>query len=99
MKNWIWIVVLVAVATALGADKAKKPKGVFSMLKVGQAVSLKDHESAYSLSFLDDEIPLSHTVIEVGEDYVVVRDIAGVKDVVVPAYSLKAVEKVRVKLK
>jgi hypothetical protein len=40
MKNWIWIVVLVAVATALGAQDAKKPKGMFSMLKVGQAVTV-----------------------------------------------------------
>jgi len=42
MKNWIWIVVVIVVATALGADNAKKPKGVFSMLKVGQAVTVRD---------------------------------------------------------
>ena len=41
MRNdWIWIVVVVAVATALGAQNAKKSKGVFSMLKVGQAVTV-----------------------------------------------------------
>ena len=98
MKNWIWIVVVVAVATALGAQNAKKPQGVFSMLKVGQSVNLKDHGSAYSLSFIEPEVPLGHTVVEVGEDYVVVRDIAGVKDVVVPVYSVKAIEKVRTKV-
>jgi len=98
MKNWIWIVVLIAVATALGAQNAQKPKGVFSMLKVGQAVSLKDHGSAYSISFTEPEVPLGHSVIEVGEDYVVVRDITGVKDVVVPVYAVKAIEKVRTKL-
>ena len=89
---------MVAVATAIGADNAKKPKGVFSMLKVGQAVSLKDHGSAYSLSFLEPAVPLGHTVIEIAEDYIVLRDIAGVKDVVVPVYSVKFVERVRVKL-
>ena len=98
MKNWIWIVVLIAVATALGAQNAQKPKGVFSMLNVGQAVSLKDHGSAYSISFTEPEVPLGHSVIEVGEDYVVVRDITGVKDVVVPVYAVKAIEKVRTKL-
>ncbi len=98
MKNWMWLVVVVAVATALGAQDAKKPKGLFSTLKVGQSVNLKDEGAAYSLSFMEPEVPLGHTVIEVGEDYVVLRDIAGVKDVVVPVFSLKAVEKVRVKL-
>ena len=68
------------------------------MLKVGQAVSLKDERSAYTISFIEPEVPLSHTVIEIGEDYVVLRDIAGVKDVVVPVFAVKAVEKVRTKL-
>ncbi|MEO2036970.1 MAG: hypothetical protein ABGZ35_33265 [Planctomycetaceae bacterium] len=98
MKNWMWIVVLIAVATALGAQSAKNPKGVFSMIKLGQAVNLKDQGAAYSISFMEPEVPLGHTVVEIGEDYVVVRDIAGVKDVVVPVYSLKSVEKVRTKL-
>jgi len=98
MKKWIWIVVVVAVVTALGAQDSKKPKGIFSMLKVGQAVSLKDEGAAYSISFMESEVPLGHTVVEIGEDYVVLRDISGVKDVVVPVYSLKSVEKVRVKV-
>ena len=86
MKNWIWIVVVIVVATALGAQDAKKPKGVFSMLEVGQAVSLKDEGSAYSISFLEPEIPLSHTVVEIGENYVVVREIAGITETWVPVY-------------
>lgn len=96
MKNWMWILVVVAISTALGAQNAKKPKGVFSMLKVGQAVNLKDEGSAYSISYIEPEVPLAHTVIEIGEDYVVLRDIAGVKDVMVPVYAVKSVEKVRV---
>ena len=51
------------------------------MLKVGQAVNLKDHGAAYSLSFIEPEVPLSHTVVEIGEDYVVVRDIVGADEV------------------
>ena len=98
MKKWIRVVVLVAVAMALGADNARNPRGVFSMLKVGQAVSLKDEGSAYSISFLETEVPLGHTVIEIGDDYIVVRDIAGVKDVVVPVYAVKSVDKVRTKI-
>ena len=68
------------------------------MLKFGQTVNLKDHGSAYSIGFAEPEVPLSHTVVEIRQDYVVVRDISGVKDVVVPVYSVKALEKVRVKV-
>ena len=98
MKNWIWIFVLVAVATAVEAQDAKKRKGVFSMLKVGQAVSLKDEESAYSISFIEPEVLLGHTVVEVGDDFVVVRDIAGITETTVSVYSVKSVEKVKTKL-
>ena len=98
MRNWIWIVVVLAVVTALGAKNVKKPGGVFSMLKVGQAVNLKDEGAAYSLGFIEPEVPQSHTVIEIGEDYVVLRDIIGVKETTVPVFSLKGIEKVRLKL-
>jgi hypothetical protein len=78
--------------------KATTVDSVFSMLKVGQTVSLKGEGAAYILSFIEPEVPLGHTVVEIGENYVVVRDITGVMDVVVPVYSVKAVEKVRTKL-
>ena len=61
-------------------------------------MSSKDEGTAYSISFLEPDVPLGHTVIEIAEDFVVVRDIAGVKDVVVPVFAVKAVEKVRTKL-
>ena len=98
MKHWILILGLIAVGTALGAQNLPMPKSYFSMLIVGQAVNLNDHGATYSLSVFEDDGPLSHTIVEVGEDYVVVRDIAGVTDSVVPVYSIKAVEPVRTKL-
>lgn len=98
MRNWIGLVVIVAlVAAALGADEARKPKGVFSALKVGQAVSLKDEGSAFTITFFEPELPQSHKVIEVGNDYIVVRDIAGISDTMVPIYSVKGIVKVRTK--
>jgi len=46
-RNWIYLGVVVAlVAAAIGADEAKKPKGVFAGLKVGQSLSVKDEGSA-----------------------------------------------------
>lgn len=98
MKHWILIVSLIAVVTTLSAQNAPNPKSVFSILKVGQAVNLKDHGSAYSLSIIEDEVPLSHTVVEVGVNYVVVRDIAGVTDSVVPVNAVKAIERVKTRV-
>jgi len=49
-------------------------------------------------SYHEKEIVLSHTVVEFGEDYVVVKDSSDVKDVVVPVYTVKAAEKVQAKL-
>ena len=99
MKNWILIVGLITVGTALGAQDVEKPRSMFSMLKVGQAVNLSDHGSAYSLRiFEEDNVPLSHTVIEIGEDFIVVRDIAEVTDSIVPLYSIKAIERVRMQI-
>jgi hypothetical protein len=102
MRNWTWLVVAIAVLTlssSLAVEAPKKPKGVFSSLKVGQPVTLKDVGAGYSLSFFEEGLPLTHTVVEIGEDYVVVRDIAGVTDAIVPVYSLKGIVKTRSKLK
>ena len=82
---------------ALGADEIKKPKGVFSSLKVGQSVTLKDEGTGFTLSFFDEELPLAHKVVEFGVDYVVVRDVVGVKESVIPVYAVKAIVKVRTK--
>ncbi len=96
LRYWFGLVVIVAlVAAAIGADEAKKPKGVFSALRVGQSVSLKDEGSAFSITFFDPELLQSHKVIEVGNDYVVLRDIARISDTMIPIYSVKGVVKVR----
>jgi hypothetical protein len=56
--------------------------------------TLKDKGATYSISLIEPEVALRHTVLEIGDDYVVLREIAGVKDIVVPVYSVKAFEKV-----
>jgi hypothetical protein len=96
MRNWIGLVVIVAlVAAAIGADESRKPKGVFSALKVGQAVSLKDEGSAFTITFFEPELQQSHKVVEIGDNFIVLRDIAGISDTMVPIYSVKAIVKVR----
>ena len=43
--------------------------------------------------------PLTHRVVEVGPDYVRVRDMAQVSDTLIPIYSIKAITIVRLKTK
>jgi hypothetical protein len=87
-------VVVLLIAMTLGADATKKPKGVFSALKVGQSVSLKDEGSAFTLTVFEPDLPQSHKVIEVGDNFIVVRDIAGISDTTIPVFSLKSIVKV-----
>ena len=96
-RRWIGLVVVAFVVMALGADETKKPKGVFSALKVGQSVSLKDDGSAFTLTFFDPDLLQSHKIVEIGDNFVVLRDVAGVTETTIPIYSLKAVVKVRTK--
>jgi hypothetical protein len=97
MKNWLIVVlVMIAVATAFGADNEKKSTGIFSELKVGQHVNLTEHTNSYSISYFEKEIELANRVVKIGDDFVVVRDVAGVKEIRIPVYALKGIEKVRV---
>jgi hypothetical protein len=96
MRNWIWVgVVVVVAAVALGANETKKLKSAFSVLKFGESVSLKDEGSAYSITVFEPDLPQSHKVVEIGDDYVVVRDIAEVTETTIPIYSVKAIVKVK----
>jgi hypothetical protein len=95
-RMWIGVtVVVLLIAVALGADETKTPKGVFAGLRVGQSVSLKDERSAFTLSVFEPDLPQSHKVIEIGDNFIVVRDIAEVTETTIPIYSFKAIVKVK----
>jgi hypothetical protein len=97
VRKWTWLVVVTFLVMALGADEGRKTKGIFSGLKVGQSVSLKDEGSAFTITFFDPDLQQSHKVIEIGSDYVVLRDIAEVTETTIPIYSVKAIIKVKTK--
>ena len=99
MKNWKWLgILLIPVVLALGADEVKKPRGVFSKLRIRQRVTLKQEASGLTVSFFDgEEAPLPHKVIEIGDDFIVVEDIANTRETTVPIYALRSIEKVRTK--
>ena len=97
----VWLVAvlaIVAVSAVPGQEQPLKSRGVFSKLRVGQSVNLKDEGAVFSISYFDEELPQAHQIIEVGEDYIVLRDIAGVTETTLPVYALKSIEKVRTKI-
>ena len=95
MKRIVWLLPVIAVVLlTIGAADAPK-KTVFSGLKVGQRVGLKDHGTAFEISVIDD-VPQSHKIIEIGEDFVVLEDVAEVTQTI-PVYSLKAIVRLDVK--
>jgi len=70
------------------------------MLKVGQQVTLRQEQSGFMVSYFDDDtVPLTHKVIEIGDDYIVVEDIAATRETTVPIYAVRSIEKVKTKAK
>jgi len=79
--------------TSHGQDKPRK--GFLSILKEGQSVSVKDVGGRYEIIVMKD-VKLGQKVIEVGSDYLVVEDAAGVTEIRIPVYSIRSI--VRLKL-
>lgn len=80
-------------ATTHGQDKPRK--GFLSVLKEGQSVSVKEVAGRYEITLMKD-VKLGHKVIEVGADFIVVEDAAGVTETRISAYSIKSVVKLKV---
>ena len=80
-------------ATSHGQDKPRR--GFLTALKEGQTVTLKENAGKYEITLLKN-IPLGHKIIEVGSDFVVVEDAAGVTEIRIPVTSIKAIIKLKV---
>ena len=104
MKKWVAVasvavLVLVTLSAVSKSDNdARAKRGLFGTLRVGQAVNLKDVGPAYEISSFDDTMPLSHTVMECGDDYVVLRGFAKVTETRIPIYAVKCVTHIRTKI-
>ena len=83
----------ISVSSGTGAIEPQGGKSVFSGLKVGQAVALKDVGAAYEVRVLDAEFQAIEVVVEVGVDYLVVKSEAGI-ETRIPVTSIKAIIKV-----
>ena len=93
---------LLAVAAALlltiqatSHEQDKPRKGFLAVLKEGQTVVLKESAGKYEITLMKN-LPLGQKVIEVGSDYVVVEDAAGVTETRIPVTSIKAIIKLKI---
>jgi hypothetical protein len=78
---------------ANGQEKGRK--GFLSVLKEGQAILVKEAAGRYEITLTEG----GHKVIEVGPDYVVIEDIAGVTEIRIPTYSIKCITRIKVNRK
>jgi hypothetical protein len=75
--------------SASGQEKGRK--SFLSVLKEGQSVVLKESAGRYEITLMDG----GHKVIEVGPDYVLVEDLAGVTETRIPVCSIKSIARIK----
>ena len=87
--------VAVACLSPVANGQEKGRKSFLSVLKEGQAVVLKEAAGRYEITLMEG----GHKLIEVGPDYVVVEDIAGVIETRIPIFSIKCITRIKVNRK
>ena len=79
--------------TVVGDEKPAK--GFMSILKEGQAVTVRELAGRYEISRTDG-VPQGHKITEVGSEFIVVEDIAGVTETRIHVCSIRAIVKFKV---
>jgi hypothetical protein len=82
---------------AIAAEKEATSKATFlDRLKPGQPVAVEEKNGHYYISIFPKTFrPLSHKVVEVGMDFVTVRDLAQINDTIIPVYSVASIRILR----
>jgi hypothetical protein len=95
MRHIHFAVLLLLVGGVLVVASGQAPakdRGVLSVLKAGQAVTLQDSGNCYEIVLLaNGPEMLSHKVVEVFSDCVVIEDLPGVNQTRIPIYAIKSV--------
>lgn len=87
------LLICCVVTVAAGIDHADLV-GVQTLLKAGMQVTLREASGRFEIGVIDGVSgPLGHEIVEVGADYVVVKDISGVIEMWIPVYSLACVRR------
>lgn len=86
---------LVCVAASFAASAqapAERKSNFLAALKENQQVTLKETNGRYEISIVEGVAAVQgHKVTEIGPDYIVVQDIAGVTELHIPLFSVKAI--------
>ena len=85
------LLTILAVCTFGNAADSQPEHGIFATLKPDQQIVLKEVGDKYEISVIELANHLSHVVVEVGSNHVVVRDSVGLIETRIPAYSIKAI--------
>ena len=92
------IVSALALTLIAAQPEAKEPpSGFLGCLQKGEAVGLKDLGPAYEITvFSNGQAPLGYEVVEVGREFVVLKDITEIQEVRIPIYSVKSITTLKV---
>lgn len=99
----IVIILLLLVSAAIGTftvtaqAPAEKQTNFLSALKEGQQVSVGQDAGRYEITTVAGVVGVQgHKVTEIGNDFIVVQDIAGVTESRIPLWSIKAIVRLKV---
>lgn len=97
MRALFVVVLWVALgSSSLAQEKDKENKGFLSVLRAGQPVAVKEFNGRYEITMLDDA-RLGYKVTEVGSDFVVIEDVAGITEMRIPVTSIKVITRVKLR--
>lgn len=86
---------IILLAASMGMAPAERV-GVLGGLRPGLPITLTEAQGRFEIGILPGiPGPLGHEVTAVGDDYVAVRDVAGVTETVIPLFSIKCVKTLR----
>jgi hypothetical protein len=100
--SYLTILLVASVVAVRSSSNAAPPTdqkklSFLDRLKGGRPVSLTESGGHYELTLLPENLrPLGHTIIEIGGDYVLLRDLGEITDSAIPIYSISAIKTIRV---
>ena len=93
------VIVFVGIVESQQVNQRPRTRSLLKLFAVGQAAAIKDAGFNVELTdYPDAKNPLGYTVIEVADDYVVLRNLTGNIDTAIPTSSIKSVSTFRLQM-
>lgn len=86
---------LMAIPPVMSPGQDRSDKGFLDVLHTGLSVFIKEDHGRYEIRLFDGT-HVGHKVTEIGTDYIVIEDPAGVSETCIPIYSIKSIIKLNV---